>query len=193
MRLLRAADYRRMPWKNGGGETIEMMVSPADASLETFDWRISMAHVAKPGSFSLFPGIDRTLAIIGGAGITLNFQKSEGVSAYQESTPFSFSGDLEVNSSLIDGPIDDLNIMSRRGRYRHSVRRNPLASPTTFDRQGDTSIAIAFGSSVDLVVNGRKATLAQRDAAVFDAAEPREFTAIPNGQAELFLIEMWCC
>lgn len=182
-----------MPWKNGGGETIEMLISPADASFETFDWRVSMAHIEKPGPFSLFPGINRTLAVIGGAGMTLDFQESECVSVYQESAPFSFSGDLEVNSILIDGPIDDLNIMSRRGRYRHSVRRNPLASPATFDRQGDTSIAIAFGSSVDLVVNGRKATLAQGDAAVFHATEPREFMAIPNGEAELFLIEMWCC
>ncbi|MDZ4369355.1 MAG: HutD family protein, partial [Afipia sp.] len=45
MRTLREADYRRMPWKNGGGETIEMMASPAGASFDTFDWRVSMAYI----------------------------------------------------------------------------------------------------------------------------------------------------
>ena len=50
MRTLREADYRRMPWKNGGGETIEMMVSPAGASFDTFDWRVSMAYVGEPAA-----------------------------------------------------------------------------------------------------------------------------------------------
>ncbi|WP_431460998.1 HutD family protein, partial [Klebsiella pneumoniae] len=33
MRILRAADYRSMPWKNGGGVTTEIAVSPAGAGL----------------------------------------------------------------------------------------------------------------------------------------------------------------
>ncbi|RWP07744.1 HutD family protein, partial [Mesorhizobium sp.] len=28
MRILRAAEYRSMPWKNGGGVTTEIAVSP---------------------------------------------------------------------------------------------------------------------------------------------------------------------
>ena len=31
MQVLRQADYRRMPWKNGGGETTEVTVSPPGA------------------------------------------------------------------------------------------------------------------------------------------------------------------
>ena len=41
MRILRAPDYRRMPWKNGGGETTEIAVFPAGAGLDDFDWRVS--------------------------------------------------------------------------------------------------------------------------------------------------------
>src|SRR5262245_51673843 len=119
MRLLRATDYRRMPWKNGGGETIEMMVSPASASFEAFDWRISMAHVGAPGAFSLFPSIDRTLSVVAGAGLSLRFAAGDVVSLDRHSIPFSFAGDLAVDSTLIDGPIDDLNVMTRRDRCRH--------------------------------------------------------------------------
>ncbi|MDP1908248.1 MAG: HutD family protein, partial [Hyphomicrobium sp.] len=43
MRILRAKDYRRMPWKNGGGETTEIAISPEGAALDSFDWRVSMA------------------------------------------------------------------------------------------------------------------------------------------------------
>eukprot|EP01042_Synura_sphagnicola_P007286 gene7286-9332_t len=45
MRIIRATDCLVMPWKNGGGTTTEMAVAPEGASLNDFDWRISMAHV----------------------------------------------------------------------------------------------------------------------------------------------------
>ena len=72
MRLIRSKSYRRMPWKNGGGETTEIAVSPQNASLEAFDWRVSMARVESDGPFSAFPGIDRTLAVLEGQGIELD-------------------------------------------------------------------------------------------------------------------------
>ena len=62
-KLLRNSDHRRMPWKNGGGETVEVIVHPEGASLSDFGWRVSMATVASDGPFSVFPGIDRTLAV----------------------------------------------------------------------------------------------------------------------------------
>ena len=65
MRILRAPDYRVMPWKNGGGTTTEVAVSPEGAGLDHFDWRISMARVEQDGPFSTFPGIDRTLQQVG--------------------------------------------------------------------------------------------------------------------------------
>ncbi|MBV9975040.1 MAG: HutD family protein, partial [Hyphomicrobiales bacterium] len=61
MRVLRAGQHRRMPWKNGGGETTEIIASPEGAGLDEFDWRISMARVATDGPFSRFAGVDRTL------------------------------------------------------------------------------------------------------------------------------------
>jgi uncharacterized protein len=68
MRILRAENYRRMPWKNGGGLTAEIAVSPESAGLDDFDWRVSMARVEAGGPFSLFPGVDRTLSILEGEG-----------------------------------------------------------------------------------------------------------------------------
>ena len=66
MRLLRAADRVAVPWKNGGGVTHDVIVSPAGATLDDFDWRISIAEIARSGPFSRFPGIDRTLAVLEG-------------------------------------------------------------------------------------------------------------------------------
>ncbi|CEJ15572.1 Protein Ves [bacterium YEK0313] len=118
---LRAAGHRRMPWKNGGGETAEIAVHPAGADLAGFDWRVSMATVVSDGPFSLFPGIDRTLAVLTGAGIRLDIAGFAAQRLMPESPPLAFPADAPAGASLIAGPITDLNVMTRRGRCRHSL------------------------------------------------------------------------
>lgn len=123
MRIIRAADCRAMPWKNGQGITTEIVVSPEGASLSDFDWRISMAQVGADGPFSAFPGIDRTLCVLTGHGIRLAFGDGETVMLDAASAPFPFAADRAVDGVLVDGPIVDLNVMSRRGAWTHSVER----------------------------------------------------------------------
>ena len=64
MKILRPADYRSMPWKNGAGTTIEIAVFPEQAGLDDFVWRVSRAQVVADGGFSHFAGIDRSLALL---------------------------------------------------------------------------------------------------------------------------------
>jgi environmental stress-induced protein Ves len=45
VKVVRASDCRTTAWKNGGGSTTEIAVQPAGASLDDFDWRVSMARV----------------------------------------------------------------------------------------------------------------------------------------------------
>ncbi len=119
MRHIRAKSYRRQPWKNGGGETIEIAVSPAGAGIDDFDWRVSMARVEADGPFSAFPEIDRTLTILEGEGIELTLEGQPPVRIQGE--PHAFPGDVATQARLLDGPITDLNVMTRRGRLTHRV------------------------------------------------------------------------
>lgn len=73
--------------KNGGGITTEIIVHPANASMADFDWRMSMADVAQDGPFSIFPGIDRTLCILEGAGMSLSIDEREPVVLAMDSDP----------------------------------------------------------------------------------------------------------
>lgn len=123
MRLIRSSSYRRQPWKNGGGETIEIAVYPPGASTGDFDWRVSMARVEADGPFSAFPDIDRTLAILEGQGIELAVEGADPVDITDK--PHSFPGDRPTSARLLDGPITDLNVMTRRGVYSHRV--TPMA------------------------------------------------------------------
>lgn len=123
MRLIRSQSYRRMPWKNGGGETIEIAVHPPEAFTSDFDWRVSMAKVEGDGPFSAFPDIDRTLTILEGQGIALSVDGGEPVGITD--APHSFPGDRPASARLLDGPVTDLNVMTRRGRHTHRV--TPIA------------------------------------------------------------------
>jgi environmental stress-induced protein Ves len=102
------------PWKNGGGSTRTLAVEPSHATFDDFLWRISLAEVSSPGAFSLFPGIDRTIVIWSGNGLTL--QASDWQHVLQPLVPFFFKGEDEVVSHLVAGPTTDLNVMVRRGR-----------------------------------------------------------------------------
>lgn len=126
-KVLRTDSYVRMPWKNGGGETREIAIFPPAASLDTLDWRVSMAVVAQDGPFSSFPSIDRTLCVIEGKGMELDFGAGGGTQSVTPTTaPFEFAADKPLHARLIEGAITDLNVMTHRERYRQSVRRLPL-------------------------------------------------------------------
>ncbi|OKO70142.1 HutD family protein [Bradyrhizobium sp. AS23.2] len=190
MRILRAAAYRRMPWKNGGGETIEMVVSPAGASFDTFDWRLSMAHVGAPGPFSLFPGIDRTLSVIEGHGLVLASPGCKLVTLDRQTAPFAFSGDMAVESTLTDGAIDDLNVMTRRGRCHHRVRRQRLTGTAKLAWSGEVGIVVVIGGTAGITVGSQSVMLGPTEAIVLEADDASALTATPQGTAELFVVEI---
>jgi environmental stress-induced protein Ves len=185
MRILRSTDYKRMPWKNGKGETVEIAVFPPDASVENFDWRISTATVATDGPFSTFDDVDRTLSVLMGKGIELAVAGCSAVVCYQTSQPYTFRADVPTIARLMEGPISDLNVMSRRGRYGHRVARY------TFDHElevgSDTAEAfIIFASSCELKSTAE--ALEYLDAIHLDAGEKSVLRA--RGPAVIFVVEV---
>lgn len=120
MDIIRYASLKAAPWGNGGGIT-RQLASGSDSSVtlgsgakgELWDWRISIAEVAKAGPFSPFPGMDRILTIIEGELIALNVDGVEH--ALEKYRPYRFSGDSETSSSLPTGALTDLNLITRRG------------------------------------------------------------------------------
>lgn len=103
-----------MPWKNGLGETLEIARSPGGHSLDDFDWRVSVAPVVADGDFSRFPGVDRTIAVIEGAGMMLDL--AGRAVELRPGVPLTYDGGLAVHGSLVAGPVRDINVMVRRGR-----------------------------------------------------------------------------
>lgn len=111
-----------MPWRNGGGITHEIMVEPPGATMESgFAWRLSIADIEKDGPFSQFPGCDRSMVVIEGEGMELEFPMGRREQVLPLSV-FRFPGEVPCVGHLLKGAIKDLNAMTARGKARHAVR-----------------------------------------------------------------------
>jgi environmental stress-induced protein Ves len=177
-----------MKWKNGGGETVEIVVSPPNAALDAFDWRVSMATVATDGPFSTFAGIDRTLSVIAGEGIALSVAGEPEIELTIQSEPFAFPGDAPASARLLGGQITDLNVMTRRGGWHHHVERLRLSERRTLRSTADVVVILSRADDLGLAARTGSCSLGVDDAAILDG--PADVELVPAGAASLFVIEL---
>ena len=190
MRIIRSIDCRTMPWKNGGGDTTEIAAAPEGASLDAFDWRVSMARVASDGPFSVFPNIDRSLTVLEGAGIVLEPQGCPTTTLTPQSPPHTFPGDIPLNAQLVAGPIVDLNVMTRRGRARCVVSKTATAAAADYAASGDVLLLFVRGAGAKIggtvpflrLDDGDCGMLAKADGAI---------SLVPEAALTLCRIDLW--
>lgn len=106
--LISSDDVVPQAWRNGGGQTRELLAWPHPA-----DWalRISVAEIERDGPFSAFDGVQRWFAVLRGAGVRLgDWELRAGDDL------ISFDGGLAPACALIAGRTVDFNLMQRRGR-----------------------------------------------------------------------------
>lgn len=118
MEIIRYAELRADPWRNGGGVTRELASHPKAASAQdgAWDWRVSIADVSKAGAFSIFPGMDRVLTVIEGELLLLTVDGAEH--PLEKYRPFRFSGEADSAGALPTGDIRDLNVITRNGAFK---------------------------------------------------------------------------
>ena len=187
VKIVRAGECRTTAWKNGGGSTTEIAVAPPGASLDDFDWRVSMARVASDGPFSEFANIDRTLAILKGHGLSLAIGGAAPVMLDQNSEPIRFPGDMPTSARLLAGEIIDLNVMTRRGRFEHRLQRIREQARCDFDGN-DVALAVACAGKVELSFAHNKIDLADGDTAILTCADDATLTIAPAGSADCYLV-----
>lgn len=140
-----------MPWKNGGGSTQELACWPRGADMNSFEWRVSLATVDRPGPFSVFPAIDRQIMLLGGDGLHLRSPGWEH-RLEQHWQPFAFSGDDAVDGAMLGGTSKDFNLMLRRGLWH-----GPLQVVSDAQSPGDTpaGMCLVLQGDWQWVVPGR--------------------------------------
>lgn len=177
------------PWKNGGGSTTEIAIAPPGASLDKFDWRISLATIAASGPFSAFPGVDRTLALVDGPGVMLEIG-DEGRFVLSEDDPIvEFAGESVVSATLTGGVTTDFNVMTRRARCHHRLGRRVLSGISEFAPRGDVTILfLAEGDSLSVCSDSERIGLVRYDAVVFDTGT---LWTLEAGQATVFVVDIF--
>lgn len=133
LRLLTAADFRRLPWRNGRGTTLELV--RRDDAAGALLWRLSVADVVEPGPFSPLPGIDRVITLIDGDGFDLDFGGARTPVPLRPFEPLAFSGDWPTAAVAVHGASRDFNVMTARGRIAAEVetaRNGVMAAPLAY-------------------------------------------------------------
>jgi len=182
MRILRARDRVASPWKNGGGTTTEVARFPPGADLENFGWRVSIAKVERGGPFSSFPGIDRQLALLEGRLSLTIAGRTVALSADGE--PIQFPGDVATEAAIHEGPVTDLNVMTRRGMFtaRMTRRRGTIIFGAS------EAVTIAFPLA-PVTVPGQEIPLERGDAIFADREASQRIPASPD--TDFYWIEIF--
>ncbi len=122
--IISPEEFKTIPWKNGQGSTTELVISP-DATLDSFDWRLSIAKVDQDGEFSDFSGYMRHLILIEGEGITLSHTNQQGTQIDKLNSLLNisnFDGGSKTIGELQAGPIKDFNIMVDKEKYQAKIK-----------------------------------------------------------------------
>jgi environmental stress-induced protein Ves len=185
--LIPFAGLSPVPWKNGGGSTTQIAVFPPDATFEDFDWRVSLATILEDGAFSEFPGIERTLALVEGHGMTLEID-GEPKLLTQADPEAAFDGESRVVAKLNRGASTDLNIMTRTDRCYHQFGRRVLSGESRFvARAPVTVLFLAEGDSLELCSDGQRVNMVRYDAVVLDQGTVWTLQA---GQGLIFIADI---
>jgi environmental stress-induced protein Ves len=182
LRIIRSADYPTRPWKNGGGTTRDIAVSPPGASLDDFAWRLSLAQVDRDGPFSRFDNVDRTLVLLSGA-MTLH-EQDRRIDLLRHQ-PVIFEGERAIEATVAGGATLDFNVMTRRARTRHVVRRESFSKQVSLAAATGKTVAL-FALDDGLVVDSEQ--LHAYDTAIVSASQVVVAAAI--GVVDALVIEI---
>jgi len=138
VRLVDLAAIAAQRWKNGAGWTREIAVG--GGSEEAFGWRLSLAEVERDAPFSAFPGVDRCIVVLSGAGMALHDEAGELVQSLRPLEPWSFAGERVLHARLPSGPCRDFNVMTRRGAWRSETAVLHVAAQPM---RGDVTLLLA--------------------------------------------------
>jgi len=175
--------YRRTPWKNGGGVTVDIADEYADGvapgSWSGMLWRFGRTQIVAGGPFSDLSGFDRILTVIGGRGLVLQIEGGKALDVREPFRPVRFNGEDKITSQLEAGPVAVLNLLADRTRYTIDVAI--LSGGDTRTADAAINLVYAFENSA-VAVGGKAFTLGADEALRVDGAAE---VAVKSGRIAL--------
>lgn len=150
------ASYRRIPWKNGGGLTIDIAgaVQPGAEpdSWTGMVWRFGRTRIEEPAPFSDLAGYDRIIVVVDGRGLVLRVSDGREIDVREPLRPARFRGDWPIRSELEAGPVAVVNLMGDRAAVSMDMR--VLDGSDEIDLAPGTSVVYAPLGPAELSFDG---------------------------------------
>lgn len=142
LQLISPKQWQTQAWKNGGGITHQLARSDDDIGMR---WRVSIAEVASDGAFSRFEQIDRIIILLQGKGFCLHGAEDQPVVLDKALEPFAFAGETAISCTLIDGPVRDFNLMTRRSDIKAGLQVLSVTEPLSLQLANESLLYLASG------------------------------------------------
>lgn len=185
--VLRAQDYRRMPWKNAAGWTSEVLRVP---DCEDWNWRLSIADIEADAAFSTFPGVDRWLVLLSGNGMRLKFDDGHIRTLLPPHGEARFSGEQPLIGELLEGPSRDFNLMWKRACVTAQTWRRPLVGPMVlFVDRSETWVIYLLAGQAEFNAECGLPRMQQGDTAILQGGDERTRYALEGG-GEVLMIRL---
>ena len=110
--LITPAEYRAIPWKNGGGTSIDIATDTATGGEV---WRFGRTPIPVAGPFSDYTGYDRVQVLVAGRGLVLDTPEGE-IDVRAPFRPVHYRGEVRIVSRLEAGPVEVVNLIGLRAR-----------------------------------------------------------------------------
>jgi environmental stress-induced protein Ves len=141
IRHLNPREYRRTPWKNGGGTTI-------DIAEQDDVWRFGRTPITAPGPFSDYTGFDRVQVLVAGRGLVLETPDGE-IDVRTPFKPVRFKGETPIVSRLEAGPVEVVNLIGKRSDVSIDIVVLTAGQSVSIGKGTHLAYAAAGASTVD--------------------------------------------
>jgi uncharacterized protein len=159
LQIIPQSQFKPVPWKNGGGITREAIRVPAQGA--AFVWRVSVAQIDASGPFSDFAAYNRTMVLLKGAGLELEFGNGQQRVLDRVGEMAQFDGALATHCRLLDGPCVDLNLMVAKTKPMIARVESLQAAAEARASQSQSTLIFGIDTGLKLEIGGDEPRILQ--------------------------------
>ncbi len=199
MKLIQYEDYKIVNWKNGKGQSAEIVIHPPHGNISdlSFQWRLSTARISEDSPFSVFPGYNRYLTLLSGKSIEIFLEKTAIKKTISVGQILQFSGDEPAHCHLPTGPVTDLNLIYKKSEIQSEFKIFEVTNkPRSFQVEAQTALLFVLsGEVITTVFPGEKKIKIKSQSTLLlptkrDLEETLLLVEVPTKKSVIALIEI---